>query len=73
MKAKEIRNAFAKFFKEKGHDKAPSGSLVPINDPTLLFTNAGMNQFKDFFTGKAKADNPESDKHSKMRESGRQA
>lgn len=58
MKANEIRNAFAQFFTKKGHDKVPSGSLVPINDPTLLFTNAGMNQFKDYFTGKAKADNP---------------
>lgn len=58
MKAKEIRSTFANFFKEKGHEKVPSGSLVPINDPTLLFTNAGMNQFKDYFTGKANAKNP---------------
>lgn len=58
MKAKEIRNRFAQFFIDKGHEKISSGSLVPHNDPTLLFTNAGMNQFKDFFTGKAKAANP---------------
>lgn len=58
MKAKEIRSKFAEFFTKKGHDKVPSGSLVPLNDPTLLFTNAGMNQFKDYFTGKANAENP---------------
>ena len=58
MKANEIRSKFAQFFMEKGHDKVPSSSLVPLNDPTLLFTNAGMNQFKDYFTGKANAENP---------------
>lgn len=58
MKANEIRSKFTQFFMDKGHDKIPSGSLVPINDPTLLFTNAGMNQFKDYFTGKANASNP---------------
>lgn len=53
MRAQEIRNAFSNYFIRNGHDKLKSSSLVPHNDPTLLFANAGMNQFKDFFTGKA--------------------
>ena len=51
MKAAEIRDKFLKFFEANGHAIVRSSSLVPINDPTLLFTNAGMNQFKDVFTG----------------------
>jgi alanyl-tRNA synthetase len=58
MRAQEIRNAFSNYFIKNGHDKIKSSSLVPHNDPTLLFANAGMNQFKDFFTGKANAANP---------------
>ncbi|HEX3903169.1 MAG TPA: alanine--tRNA ligase [Polyangia bacterium] len=50
----DARRAFLDYFAERGHRETPSASLVPQNDPTLLFTNAGMNQFKDFFTGKAK-------------------
>lgn len=53
MRAQEIRNAFSNYFIRNGHDKHKSSSLVPHNDNTLLFANAGMNQFKDFFTGKA--------------------
>lgn len=54
--AKEIREKFIKFFEGKGHKHCPSSSIIPHNDPTLLFANAGMNQFKEFFTGQAKPD-----------------
>ena len=54
MKAAEIRKKFLDFFINKGHKLVPSSSLVPAEDPTLLFTNAGMNQFKDVFEGKEK-------------------
>jgi len=49
--SEQIRSDFLEFFREKGHEIVPSASLVPHNDPTLLFTNAGMNQFKDVFLG----------------------
>lgn len=54
MTGAQIREAFLQYFKEHGHTVVASSSLVPFEDPTLLFTNAGMNQFKDVFLGKAK-------------------
>src|SRR6202051_5256876 len=52
MTSSEIRASFLEFFRKNGHSVLPSSSLVPANDPTLLFTNAGMVQFKDVFLGK---------------------
>ena len=54
MKVDEIRDRFLRFFQERGHKVYPSDSLVPANDPTLLFTGAGMNQFKEEFMGRVK-------------------
>ncbi|NQU65108.1 MAG: alanine--tRNA ligase [SAR324 cluster bacterium] len=54
MTGTEIRQSFIQFFKSKGHKHVRSSSLVPHNDPTILFTNAGMNQFKDYFLGNQK-------------------
>jgi len=56
MSAADVRRAFLEFFRERGHTVVPSSSLVPGNDPTLLFTNAGMVQFKDCFLGRDKRD-----------------
>ncbi len=57
MRAQEIRNAFSNYFIRNGHEKHKSSSLVPYNDNTILFTVAGMAQFKDYFTGKANPTN----------------
>jgi alanyl-tRNA synthetase len=54
MKSNEIRNGFLEYYRSKGHTVVPSSSLVPANDPTLLFVNSGMVQFKDVFLGQDK-------------------
>ena len=56
MHSRDVRSGFLKFFESQGHRVVSSSSLVPVDDPTLLFTNAGMNQFKDVFLGKEKRD-----------------
>src|SRR5260370_39147138 len=56
MTANEIRTSFLKYFEKNGHRVVASSPLVPADDPTLLFTNAGMNQFKDTFLGREKRD-----------------
>ncbi|MGH8558651.1 MAG: alanine--tRNA ligase [Methylococcales bacterium] len=53
MSSAELRTVFLEYFRERGHESVASSSLVPVNDPTLLFTNAGMVQFKDIFLGRA--------------------
>ena len=57
LTGQQIREKFAQYFMRKNHEKVASSSLIPHNDKTLLFCNAGMNQFKDYFTGKAVATN----------------
>src|SRR5688572_11002485 len=56
LTASQVREEFLKFFESRGHRRVASSPLVPQNDPTLLFTNAGMVQFKDVFTGREKRD-----------------
>ncbi len=58
MTSQEIRTAFLRFFESKGHHVVPSAPMVVKNDPTLMFTNAGMNQFKDIFLGNKPVEHP---------------
>ena len=69
----EIRSHFLEFFRGQGHEVAPSSSLVPRNDPTLMFTNAGMVQFKNVFTGVEKRPYSQGDDVAEMRARRRQA
>ena len=69
----QIREDFLRFFEGKGHRRVHSSSLVPANDPTLLFTNAGMNQFKDVFLGAEKRDYYAGDDLAEVRAGGRKA
>ena len=58
LTAEQIRAGFIDFFKSKSHEFVPSSPIVPVGDDTLLFTNAGMNQFKDIFIGLSKPQYP---------------
>jgi alanyl-tRNA synthetase len=81
MKSADIRNKFLSYFENKGHKIVPSAPMVNKNDPTLMFTNAGMNQFKDYFLGHQKSPYPRiadtqkclrvSGKHNDLEEVGR--
>ena len=64
MNCNQIRQKFFDFFAANGHNKVDSSSLIPAQDPTILFTNAGMNQFKDLFLGLEKTEHTAPASHS---------
>ena len=66
MNSFEIRKRFFDYFTKHAHTLVPSSSLIPAQDPTLLFANAGMNQFKDLFLGKGSSQLQTSCKHPEM-------
>ena len=66
MNSLEIRQKFFNYFKKQQHTQVPSSTLIPAQDPTLLFANAGMNQFKDVFFGKEKRTYTRAVSHTKM-------
>ena len=72
MKGNEIRQKFLEYFEKNGHKIVHSSPLLPANDPTLLFVNAGMNQFKDVFLGNEKRDYTRATSFAKMYPRGRQ-
>ena len=73
LSAEQIRSSFIDFFKKKGHEFVPSSPIVPIGDETLLFANAGMNQFKDIFLGLVSPEFPRAVNSQKMPAGKRQA
>ncbi len=66
MKSQEIRSKFLEFFQSKSHTIVPSAPMVIKDDPTLMFTNAGMNQFKEYFLGNGTPASTRIDRYSKM-------
>ena len=71
MNSQEIRNKFLEFFTSKSHTVVPSAPMVIKDDPTLMFTNAGMNQFKEYLFGEFRSEAHAGDRYPKMSKSER--